>query len=34
MGYVKSEFASIDTPLLIQVRDKQLQARVAKIPFQ
>ncbi|MFM7671048.1 MAG: glycine cleavage system aminomethyltransferase GcvT [Bacteroidota bacterium] len=34
MGYVKSSHASIDTPLLIQVRDKHLQARVAKIPFQ
>ncbi len=34
MGYVKTEFAAIDTPITIQVRDKHLQARVAKIPFQ
>ncbi|MEN9497754.1 MAG: glycine cleavage system aminomethyltransferase GcvT [Bacteroidota bacterium] len=34
MGYVKTEFAGIDTPLTILVRDKHLQARVAKIPFQ
>ncbi|MBM3431649.1 MAG: glycine cleavage system aminomethyltransferase GcvT [Bacteroidetes bacterium] len=34
LGYVKAAFAGIDTPVLVQVRDKQLQARVAKIPFQ
>jgi aminomethyltransferase len=34
LGYVKSSFAAIDTPITVQVRDKYLQARVAKIPFQ
>jgi aminomethyltransferase len=33
MGYVKKEFAAIDTPIHIVVRDKQLKATVAKIPF-
>lgn len=34
LGYVKTEFAAIDTPITVQVRDKHLQARVVKIPFQ
>lgn len=34
MGYVRSAYASIDTPILIKVRDKLLQAKVAKIPFE
>jgi aminomethyltransferase len=34
MGYVRVAFASIDTPILIKVRDKLLQAKVAKIPFE
>jgi aminomethyltransferase len=34
MGYVRVAFASIDTPILIKVREKLLQAKVAKIPFQ
>jgi len=34
MGYVKPAWAAIDTPVTIIVRDKPLQARVAKIPFQ
>ena len=34
LGYVKTEFAAIDTPITVSVRDKHLQARVAKIPFQ
>ncbi|MCR6720200.1 MAG: glycine cleavage system aminomethyltransferase GcvT [Chitinophagaceae bacterium] len=33
LGYVNTEFASIDTPVFIKVRDKLLQARVAKLPF-
>jgi aminomethyltransferase len=34
MGYVRVAFATIDTPILIKVRDKLLQAKVAKIPFE
>lgn len=33
MGYVRTAFAGIDTNILIKVRDKLLQARVAKVPF-
>jgi aminomethyltransferase len=33
MGYVRTAFASIDTPVFIKVREKLLQARIAKIPF-
>lgn len=33
MGYVKTELASIDSAVFVQVRDKQLQAKVVKIPF-
>ncbi len=33
MGYVRTVFASIDTHIFIKVRDKLLQAKVAKIPF-
>lgn len=33
MGYVKTEFAKPDTKIYIKVRDKSLQAVVAKIPF-
>jgi aminomethyltransferase len=33
MGYVTSAFAAIDTHIYIQIRDKRLQAKVAKIPF-
>lgn len=33
MGYVRTAFASIDTPVFVKVRDKLLQAKVAKIPF-
>ena len=33
MGYVQSVYASIDSNIYIKVRDKLLQARVAKIPF-
>ncbi|MEN9549532.1 MAG: glycine cleavage system aminomethyltransferase GcvT [Bacteroidota bacterium] len=33
MGYVSGAFAAIDTHIYIQIRDKRLQAKVAKIPF-
>jgi aminomethyltransferase len=33
MGYVRTAFAAIDTQFFIKVRDKLLQAKVAKIPF-
>jgi aminomethyltransferase len=33
MGYVKTDFSSIDTDIFIKVRDKLLRAKVAKIPF-
>ena len=33
MGYVRTAFASIGTDIYIKVRDKLLQAQVAKIPF-
>lgn len=33
MGYVKKAFASLDTRIYIKVRDKLVQAKVAKIPF-
>lgn len=33
MGYVKKAFAEIDHSIYIKVRDKLLQAKVAKIPF-
>ncbi len=33
MGYVGKAFAEIDRPVYIKVRDKLLQAKVAKIPF-
>lgn len=34
MGYVRTAFASIGTTIYVKVRDKLLQARVAKIPFE
>jgi aminomethyltransferase len=33
LGYVRAAFAAIDTNIYIKVRDKLLQAKVAKIPF-
>jgi len=33
MGYVRSAYANIDTPIFVKVRDKLLQAKVAKMPF-
>ena len=34
LGYVRTAFASIDTKIYIKVRDKLLQAKVIKLPFQ
>lgn len=34
LGYVNSVFAAIDTKINIKVRDKLLQAKVVKVPFQ
>jgi aminomethyltransferase len=33
MGYVRKDFSDIDSTIYIKVRDKQLEARVVKIPF-
>ena len=33
IGYVRSAFATIDTPIFIKGRDKLLQAKVVKMPF-
>src|ERR1051326_1445190 len=33
MGYVKPEFSKIDSEIFIKVRDKNLKAKVVKIPF-
>ncbi len=33
MGYVSKPFAAIDSIIYIKIRDKQLQAKVAKLPF-
>ena len=33
MGYVKTEYAALDTIFYVNVRDKQLQAKVVKFPF-
>lgn len=33
MGYVKREFSKIDTEIKVAVRNKQLNARVVKLPF-
>lgn len=33
IGYVRTAFAAIDTPIFIKVRDKLLQAKIAKMPF-
>jgi aminomethyltransferase len=34
MGYIDTGHADIDTEIYIEVRDKQLKARVVKFPFQ
>lgn len=33
MGYVRKDYAAIDTSIFIKVRDKLLQAKVVKMPF-
>lgn len=33
LGYVRKDFSSIDSEIYIQVRDKQVKAKVSKIPF-
>ncbi|MEZ5045978.1 MAG: glycine cleavage system aminomethyltransferase GcvT [Chitinophagaceae bacterium] len=33
MGYVKKEFATLDTEIYIEVREKLLKAKVVKLPF-
>ncbi|WP_291908720.1 glycine cleavage system aminomethyltransferase GcvT [Chitinophaga sp. CB10] len=33
LGYVKTPFAALDTEIFIAVRDKQLKAKVVKVPF-
>jgi aminomethyltransferase len=33
MGYVKSEFASVDSPIFIKIRNNQVAAKVVKMPF-
>jgi len=33
MGYVKKEFATIDTEIMVEIRNKHLSARVVKPPF-
>jgi len=33
LGYVEKAYAALDTPVFINVRDKQLRATVVKIPF-
>lgn len=33
MGYVKKEFAAVDTLIKVQVRNKQLTAKIVKLPF-
>jgi aminomethyltransferase len=33
MGYVKTDFAKPDTEIFIQIRDKNIKAKVVKTPF-
>ena len=33
MGYVATTNAAVDSIVMIQVRDKQLKAKVVKVPF-
>ncbi|MDQ6812777.1 MAG: glycine cleavage system aminomethyltransferase GcvT, partial [Bacteroidota bacterium] len=33
MGYVAKQYSSIDSKIYIKVREKQLQAKVVKVPF-
>lgn len=33
MGYVATEFSTVDTPIFISIRDKKVPAKVVKLPF-
>lgn len=33
MGYVKTEWAKVDSEIFVQIRDKNIKAKVVKIPF-
>ncbi len=33
MGYVKTEFSKVDSEIFIEIREKQVKAKVVKIPF-
>jgi aminomethyltransferase len=33
MGYVSTEFSKVDSEIYIEIRDKQIKAKVVKIPF-
>jgi aminomethyltransferase len=33
MGYVKTEFSKVDSEIFIEIRDKQIKAKVVKVPF-
>jgi aminomethyltransferase len=33
LGYINAAFTTLDTIVHIQVRDKQLKAKVVKVPF-
>ena len=33
MGYVKTEFAGVDSEIYILIRDKKIAAKVVKLPF-
>jgi aminomethyltransferase len=33
MGYVKTEFSKADSEIFVQIRDKNIKAKVVKIPF-
>jgi aminomethyltransferase len=33
MGYVKTEFSSIDSNIYIQIRNNKVAAKVVKLPF-
>lgn len=33
LGYVKKEFAAVDTPIKISIRNKGIEAKVVKVPF-
>jgi aminomethyltransferase len=33
MGYVKTEFAGLDSEIFIYIRDKKIAAKVVKMPF-